>query len=137
MKIDHVMIGLLIVLAFLAGRWSNGYSPAGPANAPIAGGVKAPLAAKEPTQPSYSAKAAPAPPVLREWVEQPAASGLPPVSDTPEVVRNNGAFIDADPDKTRLRGPDQDQPARNTGPFIEVGGPPISRGEGAVGVSRK
>jgi len=125
MKINHVIVGILIVLAFLAGRWFPGNPSAPPAGPAIAGaGLRtqpSPITMKSLNQPP-SASNAPVPPLPDNPMIVPSLP-QPPLPDKPEVVRNTGPFIDPDPRKstTTYMGPDRS--VRNTGEYIDPGLP--------------
>lgn len=133
MRISNVVFGVLIVLAFFAGRWSSSRPPANPT---IVAGMPPPPATHAHATPAPSAKGAPARPTQGQPPIAPQLPELPMLPDTPGVVRNTGPFVDADPGKSPLQQ-DPDQPVRNTGAFVEAGGPPYVHREEAAGTGRK
>ncbi len=136
MKLNPVLAGLLIALAFWAGRWSSSNPSATPANLATAGtggGGQHPLAAGALVNQLRSAQDTPVLPTQAKSAMPPDLVEPPMLPDTPSEVRNTGPFIDADPDKfsAQLLGPDQ--PVRNTGAFVDAGGPPYAHHEEAAG----
>jgi len=127
MKINPLIFGLLIVLAFFVGRWYPGNPSAPPASPTIAGGVSrlAPANQGRANQPQ-TARNAPVPPLPdKPLVVYPSLPQPPALPDKPEVVHNTGPFIDPDSRSIApFEGPDR--PARNAGEFIDPGGPPGS-----------
>jgi hypothetical protein len=140
MKINPVIVGLLMVLAFLAGRWSSGNpsaTPANPATADAGGAGAIPPAAGAPVNQPWHAQGAPALPAPAKPAIAPGVAELPVLPDTPGVVRNTGPFIDPDPDKPSMQPLGPDQPVRNSGAFVDPGGPPQGYRETAAVAGRK
>ena len=129
MKISHVTVGILIVLVFLAGRWYLGNQSAQSASPAITGvGLRTqplPAAAKERSNPKpQSSMKASLSPMSVKPEAPPLRLPQPPVMpDKPEVVRNNGPFIDPDPSKLTVKPLEPDKPIRNMGPIIDPSGP--------------
>ena len=124
MKINPLILGLSIVLAFFAGRWYSGSPSARPAYPAIAGVGFRPLPAvdKDGFNQPQPARKAPVP-LDKLPVDYPGLPQSPVSLGKPEVVRNTGSFIDPDLSKltTTYMGPDR--PVRNTGEFIDPGLP--------------
>lgn len=127
MKINPLILGLSILLAFFAGRWYPGNPSAPPASTAITGGVSQPAPANQgrANQPQ-TANNAPLPPLPdNPTVVYPRLPQPPLLPDKPEVVRNTGPFVDPDSRSIApLEGPDR--PVRNAGAFVDPGGPPGS-----------
>ncbi len=126
MKINHLIIGLSIVLAFFAGRWYQGNPSVPPAEPSIAGVelMPAPAADKNRSNQSPSARKMPVPLMDKlPVVDYPGLPQTPVLSGKPEVVRNTGPFIDADPGKSITPYVGPDRPVRNAGTYIDAGGP--------------
>ena len=130
MKINHVIVGMLIVLAFLAGRWYPAKPSASPANPAIAGvglQTQPPPTIKERSTQLQSAPKNPSLPLSgKPTVVYPSLPELPVTQGKPEVVRNTGLFIDPDPRKLAMPYMGPDRPTRNTGEFIDPGLPTTS-----------
>ena len=118
---------LLIVSAFLAGRWYVGNPSTPPAASAIAGvGLRTqpPPAVKERLTELQSAQKSPSlPPSGKPSVVYPSLPQPPMTQGKSEVVRNVGPFIDPDPSKSTTTTMGPDRPVRNGGAFIDPGLP--------------
>ncbi|PZN82252.1 MAG: hypothetical protein DM484_06595 [Candidatus Methylumidiphilus alinenensis] len=127
MKINHVVVGLLIVFAFFAGRWFSPNASIPPTAPAIAGAgmqTQPPPAVKERLTQLQSAQKNPSlPPSGKPSVVYPSLPQPPMTRGKPEVVRNVGPLIDPDPGKSTTTYMGPDRPVQNVGAFIEPGGP--------------
>ena len=124
MKINPLIYGLSIALAFFAGRWYPGNPSAPPTIPAIAGGGVRPTPANQGrANQTQSARNAPMPPQPEQPpLVYPRLPQPPLLPDKPEVVRNTGPFIDPDSRSiTPFEGPDR--PVQNAGVFVDPDGP--------------
>ncbi len=125
MKIRYGMVGILMIAAFLFGRWQSG-------NQLATSNVPNTLQTQSYKQPNLQGLANQTAPVPKKNItsdkpfHSPRMVELPPLPETVSVPRDTGPFIDADPGKGISQIKSDSSPPRDTGPFIDAGEPTVN-----------
>ena len=120
MNIRYGIIGILIITAFLVGRWQSG-------NQLAQSNVPDKLQTQPQKLPNLQGRSNHTAPSPESNISSDGPLNgsrmieLPPLSQTASVPRDTGPFIDATPGKITQRS--DSSPPRDTGPFLDAGDP--------------